>query len=110
MPIYLRFCSHIKKELLGGISAQGAMGAMEGRQGYPPHLSRVGSEAYQIPHDTPMTHSERFPCGDESEQQPSNRTEEHTQRKQSQSKSANGKYFATFLRPNIATKKAGQKL
>ena len=42
MPIYLRFCSHIKKELLGGISAHGAMGAMGAREGdSPTHHARV---------------------------------------------------------------------
>lgn len=46
MPIYLLFCSHIKKELLGGIPAQARRGLRRGGQGYPPHLSRVGSEAY----------------------------------------------------------------
>ena len=45
MPIYLRFCSHIKKELLGGIPAQARRGLRRG-QGYPPHPSRAGSEAY----------------------------------------------------------------
>lgn len=42
MPIYLRFCSHIKKELLGGISAQGAMGATGAREGdSPTHHARA---------------------------------------------------------------------
>ena len=45
MPIYLRFYSHIKKELLGGIPAQARRGLRRG-QGYPPHPSRAGSEAY----------------------------------------------------------------
>lgn len=36
MPIYLRFCSHIKKELLGGISAQARWGLWRGGRGTLP--------------------------------------------------------------------------
>ena len=46
MPIYLRFCSHIKKELLGGYFSPWRDGGYGGTGGGLPHPSRAGSEAY----------------------------------------------------------------